>query len=38
MSRNEEIKESVIFNLDALLRGLITYDDFVQAVEEEINR
>ena len=38
MNRNEEIRESVIFNLDALLDGVITYDDFVQALEETINR
>ena len=38
MNRNEEIRESVIFNLEALLNGVITYDDFLQAVDEEINR
>jgi len=32
------ILESVEFNLDALLKGIINKEDFLNAVEEELNQ
>ena len=33
----KEILEAVKFNLDALLNGVIEKEDFLQAIEEELN-
>lgn len=33
----KEILEAVRFNLDALLKGIITREELLQAIEEELN-
>lgn len=34
----KEILEAIKFNLECYVRGIINEDDFLQAVEEELNK
>jgi hypothetical protein len=35
---NNDLREAIIFNLQALYKGIINEADFVQAIEEELNK
>ena len=37
MNKNNDLKEAIIFNLNALYSGVINESDFVQAIEDELN-
>lgn len=38
MNKNQNLREAIIFNLNALYEGVINEADFIQAIEDELNQ